>query len=89
MSERLTVMVEDGITEKLIELAGSSRKQGEYINKLVNNAWAGMQDTDADLDVEALRLQLLGLSGQHKALEGRVLRLESQLSAVMARGLTS
>ena len=86
MGERLTVVVDDGITEKLVELAGSSRKQGEYINKLVQNAWAGAQDIDSELDVEALRLQLLGLSGQHKGLEGRVMRLETQIAALMARG---
>ena len=39
---------------------------------------------DEAMDHEALRLQVLGLSGQVKMLEGRLLQVERQLAAVIA-----
>ena len=85
MGERLTVVLDDGISELLIELAGSSRRQGEYLSGLIRAAWENEQaGLTGDMDREGLRLQVLGLAGQVKMLEGRVLRIEGQLAAVMA-----
>lgn len=85
MGERLTVVLEDGISELLIELAGSSRRQGEYLSGLIRAAWENEQAGLAgDMDREGLRLQVLGLAGQVKMLEGRLLRVEGQLAALMA-----
>lgn len=86
MAERLNITVEEGVTDKLIELAGSSRKQGDYVGRLVNEAFDGRELLQADgLDVESLRLQVLGLAGRLKGVEGRVQRLETQLAALIAR----
>ena len=88
MGERLTVVVEDGVSGLLVQLAGSSRRQGEYLSGLIRAAWeneqAGLAGQAGDMDREALRLQVLGLAGQVKMLEGRLLRIEGQLAAVMA-----
>jgi hypothetical protein len=51
----------------LLELAGSPRKQGEYVSKLVRQAAHGTplsQSAGSRLDVESLRLQMLGLSSE-------------------------
>lgn len=39
MSERLTVSLEDGIPEKLRELAGGQRKVGAYLSDVVSWLW--------------------------------------------------
>ncbi len=86
MSERLNITVEDGVTDRLIELAGSNRKQGEFVSRLVNEVYNGRELMAADgLDVESLGLQVLGLAGRLKSVEGRVQRVETQLSALIAR----
>ncbi len=86
MGERISVTVDDGITDKLIELAGSSRKQGEFVTKMISEAYEGRDLLQgSSLDVESLRLQVLGLAGQQKAVEGRVQRLESQVAAIIAQ----
>jgi hypothetical protein len=85
MGERLTVVVDDGISDMLLKLAGSSRQQGRYISGLVRAAWQNDQaGSAADLDFEGLRLQVLALAGQHKMLEGRLLVVEKELAALIA-----
>ena len=85
MGERLTVVLEDGVSAMLVELAGSSRRQGEYLSGLIRAAWENKQaGLLAGTDQEALRLQLGGLAGQMRALEGRMLKAESTLAALIA-----
>jgi hypothetical protein len=90
MSQRLTVLVDDDIPAMLLELAGSSRKQGEYISQLVRAAHAGRdvvgpQQVEA-LTTESLRLMVLGLAGRLHAMEGRLLRVEAQLGQARQPG---
>jgi hypothetical protein len=83
VGNRLTVVLEDGAGEKLLELAGSSRKQGEYLSKLISTAYQAEQDARPEgVEIESLRLQLVGLAGEHRALAGRVLQLEKQIAAL-------
>lgn len=87
MGERLTVVLNDGAGEKLQELAGGSRRQGEFISKMIEAAWEGQHSMNGDeLNVETLRLQLMGMAGQVKSHEGRILQLEHQVAAMMAAG---
>ena len=39
MGERVTVVLDDGASELLLKLAGSSRRQGEYLSGLIRAAW--------------------------------------------------
>ena len=85
MAERLTVSLDDGMSDLLLKLAGSSRKQGEFLSNLIRAAWEGSRAVGGEeLDREALRLQVLGLIGQVKMLEGRLLTVERELAAVIA-----
>jgi hypothetical protein len=43
MVERLTMSVKEGIGDKLIELAGSSRKQGDFLSGLIQAHWENRQ----------------------------------------------
>ena len=86
LTERLTVSVEDGIGAMLIELAGGSRRQGEYITRLVRAAWEMEQaGKTAGVELEGVRLQLAGLSGKVTTIDGRLLSVEAQVSAMIAR----
>ena len=46
--------------------------------------YAGQQEVSAGSDFEQLRLGFAGMVGKQKELEGRLLRIEGQLAAVMA-----
>ena len=70
----------------LIELAGSSRRQGEYITRLVRAAWEMEQaGKTAGVELEGVRLQLAGLSGKVTTIDGRLLSVEAQVAAMIAR----
>jgi len=84
MGERITIVLDDGVSEKLITLAGSSRKQGEFLSDLVRGAWDNRQAISEGLDVESLRYQFLGMAANVKQVEGRLLQVERQLAAVIA-----
>ncbi len=86
LTERLTISVEDGIGAMLIELAGGSRRQGEYITRLVRAAWEMEQAGKiAGVELEGVRLQVAGLSGKVTTIDGRLLSVEAQVAAMIAR----
>ncbi len=84
-STRINLIVGEDVPDKLSELAGGARKRGEYLTQLVRAIYAGRQEVSAGSDFEQLRLGFAGLIGRQKELEGRVLRLEGQLAALMAK----
>lgn len=59
MSDRINVVVEDGVREKLINLAGSERKMGEFISQIAERLYAEQQiDAGAMLErIEKLEQQ--------------------------------
>ena len=81
---RLNLSVEDDVPEKLATLAGSKRKQGQFLSSLIRAMHNGEAYALEGMDVESLRLQLMGLSGQVKALEGRILKLEQTMAVFIA-----
>lgn len=85
MSERITVVLDDGISAMLLKLAGSSRKQGEYLSGMIRAMYAGEVEMRAGTDLEQLRLSFSGMLGKQKELEGRVLQLEREVAAMIAR----
>ncbi len=69
--------------QKVLERSASPRKRGELVSKLL--LAYGMADSGIEqIDVEGMKLQLMGLASANKTLEGRVLKLERQLAAVIA-----
>lgn len=85
MSERITVVLENGVSAMLLKLAGSSRKQGEYLSRVIKALYAGEVEMKAGNDLEALRLGFAGMLGKQKELEGRVMQLERQVAAMIAQ----
>ena len=64
------------------QIAEGERKRGEYITNLARAIATGNDATPRGVDVERLRLQLLGIAGLVKQLEGRVITTESALPTV-------
>jgi len=84
MSERVNLVVDDGVGEMLAELAGGERKRGRYISDLIRAAYEVQATAVPATDVETLRLGLTGLAGTVKGLEGRLLTVEAELAAIIA-----
>jgi hypothetical protein len=78
MAQRITIMLDDDAAGMLPRLAGSSRKQGEYLSGLIRAAAANAEHPPA-ADLDGLRLQVSLLAGQVAGLAGRLSALESQL----------
>lgn len=64
---------------KVLEANASPRKRGELVSKLLIEYGAGVGGIDA-VDVETVKLQIMGLAAANKALEARVIRLERQVA---------
>ena len=85
MSERINLVVDEGVSDLLSELAGGDRKRGQWLSELIQ----GMAIREAPVaagDFEALRLSHHGVCAQLRMLEARLLHAERQLAAVMAVG---
>jgi hypothetical protein len=80
--ERLNLSVDEGIGDLLSKLAGGERKRGDYLSNLLRSIDEGEDVTG--LDVESLRLMVQGLGGRLKSLEGELMRMRSQLAAIIA-----
>lgn len=83
MSERVTLVIDDGINAMLTELAGGERKRGQWVSDLVR-AMYEQQEMAFSSDFETLKLGFAGMVGQQKQIEGRLLRVEQQLAVLIA-----
>ena len=76
---RLNLAVDADVIDLLDGLAGGERKRGGYLSQLIRITHAA-QKHNADvmtMDVESLRLTILGLAGRLKAVEGEMVRLQA------------
>lgn len=85
MTERINLSVDDGVGDMMSELAGGERKRGQWLSDLVKAMHETHQQTHVS-DIEQVKMALAGMMGQHKQIEGRVIQLERQVSALMASG---
>lgn len=75
MTERINVIVSDGVAQKLERLAGGKRHMGDWISKFV----LSMSETHDEMlgdDTQMLKLSVGGLAGQVKWIDARLSRLE-------------
>ena len=84
MIARLNLTVADDIPDKLTALAGGERKRGQFITDLVRAVYEGKDYTHEGMDVEALRLQVMGLAGEVRTLQGRLVQVERTVAALVA-----
>ena len=72
-----------GSAVAVLEKQASPRKRGEFVSGLLVQYSAADAGIDM-VDIEGLKLQMLGLSSANKSLEARVMKLERQLAAIIA-----
>lgn len=83
---RINLTVDPEIPEMLERLAGGRNLMGGYLSGLVRNMAEGATAADEleKLDREGMRLMIQGLAGRVAGLEGELMRLQSQLAALIA-----
>lgn len=86
MAERLNLSVDDGIGAMLERLAGGERQRGRYLSDLIRGVAESSVANTVGIDVMTLQFATRGLAGQVQANEGRLARVEAQLSALIAAG---
>lgn len=79
MTRRITISMDPTAADRLLELAGSSRKQGEYLEKVVNSLWENQLAGGSNLVVEDLRLRMVGLMAELNELRGRLVVVEAKV----------
>ena len=72
-----------GAAVAVLERQASPRKRGEFVSGLLVQYGAVDSGIDA-VDIEGMKLQIMGLASANKTLEGRVMKLEKQLAALIA-----
>lgn len=84
---RLNLQLSPDVADMLTELAGGERKRSEYLNDLLRTTYAakGVNVDIRTMDVEGLRLTVLGLAGRVQTVEGELIRTQSQLAAMIAQ----
>jgi len=84
--QRVNLMLDADVIAALDGLAGGERKRGMYVSNLVRAAAAAHQQNAnvTGMDVEGLRLMVIGLAGRVIAVEGAQTHVQSQLAALMA-----
>lgn len=82
MSERLNLIVDDGIGELMTVLAGGERRRGQWLSDLVRAVHENQANANVG-EAETLRLAFAGLAGAQRMVEGRVQRLEAQVAALL------
>ena len=83
---RLNLTVDTDIPDLLTILADGERKRGQFLSDLVRAIHAQQLEVTKGDDLEALRLQLLGLSGQVKMSDVRLSKVEQTVAAMIAKG---
>lgn len=67
----------------VLDKHASPRRRGEFVSSLL--VQYGLADGGIDaVDIEGIKLQLMGLASANKTVEARVLKIEKQLAAVLA-----
>lgn len=85
MSDRLNLVVDDRIGDIMTEMAGGERRRGQWLSDLVRAMHEQGIKAQQGGDLETLRYSVVGMTGQIKVLEGRMVNMEKQLAALIAQ----
>ncbi len=79
--QRVNLMLDTEVVEMLDKITGSERKRGQYVSQLVRHAYAAQRHNTElrTMDVEGLRLTVIGLAGRVAAVEGELVQVQSQV----------
>jgi hypothetical protein len=82
--DRINLQVEDGVGDKMTELAGGERRRGAWLSDLVNAMHAQQQMPVQPAELETLKLAFAGMVARLSMAEARAARTEAQLAAHLA-----
>ena len=68
----------------VLDKQSTPRKRGEFVSRMLVQ-YGEVSNGTEQIDIEGIKLQLMGLASVNKSLEARVLNLEKQLAALIAR----
>jgi len=72
-----------GAALTVLQKQASPRKRGEFVSGLLVQ-YGAVDGGVEQIDIEGMKLQIMGLAGANKTLEGRVIKLERTVSAMIA-----
>jgi len=81
--QRVTLTITTEAIE-VLESHSSERKRGEFVSQLLESYGRGAGTVPSGLDVESLRLQVLGIMAQGKNADARLVKVEQTLAAMIA-----
>lgn len=81
--QRVTLTITSEALE-VLESHSTERKRGEFVSQLLASYGRGAGTVPSGLELEALRLQVLGLLAQGKSADARLVKVEQTLAAVIA-----
>lgn len=83
---RMNLNVAPDVPEKLRELAGGKFKMGMWLSDLIQKMYDNRPPENvSSIDVEGLRLLVMGLAGQMQMLKGEMTQTQSQVAALVAQ----
>ena len=76
MPKRITISVDDDAADQLVEMAGSPRRQGDFVSKLIRSVYENREAGGTDMASETLKLQMTGVVAELNQVRGRLAALE-------------
>lgn len=77
MATRVTMSLDDEAAARLLELAGSPRKQGEFVSRLIHSVYENRETGgEGIMASETLKLQLTGVVAELNLMRTRLAALE-------------
>ena len=68
----------------VLDKQSTPRKRGEFVSRMLVQ-YGEVSNGTEQIDIEGIKLQLMGLASVNKTLEGSLMNLEKQLAALIAR----
>lgn len=84
MSKRVNLMIDDDAFNMLLAMADSQNKRGKKVSELIRAAYDA-ESVQGSVDLESIRLQLAGLAGSVRQIDGRLMKVETTLAALISR----
>lgn len=68
----------------VLEKHTTERKRGEFVSQILETYGRGADSVPSGVDLESLRLQVMGLLAQGKSTDARLTKVEQTLAALIA-----
>lgn len=80
----MNLRVPEDVPGLLAELAGGSKKMGDYLTTIIRQLHSGQTSVGKPGEMEMMAGAVMHLSAKAKELEGRMIQVEQHLAAIIA-----